>query len=275
MDPGLQAAVATAQRQIDFSPGREPIADEERSSSLSELEDGEDEASAQLLPPSSAIGGAGDSEAETERIDSSPNKLFGRSILGHSPSRLSENIAAGGSPDVERFSDSVISSPISLVDEPLSDPDDEQEPSAAVHVSAKKRKRSMFDDEELLKDDISHTRRKRTHSVASDDKSLSSSDVDEDETNDGNTPDITNGSYTTKNDDQTREPKTNGERDSHVKVSSPRSISRGKSSPVETGEAPRADPGGDDEEAEEEDVGLAEEAIDDVEAIAKSEEEGE
>lgn len=124
------------------------VIDDDRSSSLSELEDapdnieldddadadgsddGVDEEEEEVLPPiPNAHINDGDSEAETERLEDSPDKSK-RSAFQISPSKLVQTMTASDDirPEIEELTNSDISSPMTPVEdsplEDLSDPED-------------------------------------------------------------------------------------------------------------------------------------------------------
>ena len=65
--------------------------DDDRSSSLSELEDdGQDTIDSEAAGQTSAV--EGDSEAETERLEESPDKAAQKKALGTTPSKLAQTV---------------------------------------------------------------------------------------------------------------------------------------------------------------------------------------
>ena len=193
MPTNTQTMVSSPLPEVEVAPEAEPMTDDDLSSILSELDDGSDPANAQLL----ALDGAeneDDTEAETERLENSPNKSQGRRMSLISPSKLGQQVAGQLSPGVEKFSDSAMSSPMSSDDDVLSEDGETLESGPgksmgllnydALLQSSQKRKRSMLDDEmdaapdEGDEDPLS--RRKRIRSVEPNDDDLSdASDLEE------------------------------------------------------------------------------------------------
>lgn len=142
------------------------LRDDDRSSSLSELDDAPDIPDLEETPVAEPIDP--DSEAETERIDESPDKLK-RKPFGISPSKLAQSITANERPEIEALTDSAVSSPMS----PLEDSAGEESDAEAVDDTtdgllsqpfSNKRKRlsDVYDNE-----DQDRVRRRRTGSVDS------------------------------------------------------------------------------------------------------------
>lgn len=165
--------------------GAGDILDEVRSSSLSDLEDGADElemvsANSVLSRPIEV-----DSEAETERLENSPNKVRNHKevevnglIFTKSPSKLAQSVVPNTEVQ-ENSSDSVVSSP-----NPSDDDLDSEIPSEPSMVSdnedkvdghgrdilSKKRKHHELEDDSASDDGAQDSRRRRirTQSVISD-----------------------------------------------------------------------------------------------------------
>ena len=176
MDAAAEAFLAAAQNEAALAAEKDQTSEDDRSSSLSEIEDLLDSPSGQLLPVQPAATGDNDSEAETERIDDSPDKLLAQRKLATSSSKLGHSIPMEDDMQADAFSDSAISSPLpsdegSLNDE-LDDEDlavDDTKDDSGVHQSAKKRKRSLLAGLELDDEINAQHRRKRTRSIKSDD----------------------------------------------------------------------------------------------------------
>lgn len=146
------------------------LLDDERSSSLSEIEDEseeeeeEEEEDLQVEGPSASQGNEIDSEAETERLEPSPHTP-GRHTNGRgavpfekSPSKLAQAISANDNENEadDQFSDSEMSSPLASLEEPLDNEVDHQESDAEQSES----------DEEAT--ELAHgTKRKRSASEES------------------------------------------------------------------------------------------------------------
>lgn len=294
----MDAAVeAQLQNYPDVNMDSDMIDDDDRSSSLSDIEDEaespSEETPIQLDPPTEA-----DSEAETERIDSTPNKMGGskKMVLNTkpfepSPSKLAQ--AVGPESGDEDDSDSAISSPLASTGDSVNGDNadgeedlNEELDGATVqqqNINGKKRKRSLLDGDELAGDAKGRSRRQRTGSVQSDvfmandgvseDESLSSREgtlepkeavadvVDSQEANEGDVETI-------------QEPAGPAKDVKDKAVAGRRRALRGKTADEETQinaeEADTQDPeavGSDAEEAPDN------EDVDDAEATAKSEEE--
>jgi hypothetical protein len=159
--------------------------DEGRSSSLSDLDDGADEVD--MVSAISVLSRQieADSEAETERLEISPNKLqnhkdveIGMATYMKSPSKLAQS-AVPQAREQEPFSDSVVSSP-GPSDEDLESEmrsehsgasDDEDNIDRQIRASSpRKRKRLDTEDDSGSADDADEARRqrRRTQSARSD-----------------------------------------------------------------------------------------------------------
>ena len=178
-------ALAEASLRVDRDTNLDSdmIDDDDRSSSLSDIEDEEGESPGEETPIHIDVPTEADSEAETERIDSTPNKMGGskKMVLNtksfeSSPSKLA--LATGPESAEEDDSDSAISSPLAStrdsVNEEVIDGDDDnnQELDDTVTqqrlVNGKKRKRSLIDGDDLVDPAQGRSRRQRTGSVQSD-----------------------------------------------------------------------------------------------------------
>ncbi|KPI45365.1 Transcriptional regulatory protein DEP1 [Cyphellophora attinorum] len=136
-----------------------------------ELEEGDEEIQSNDTPNRHAAAD-GDSEAETERLEESPDKLNRRKSFIATPSKLAQPLQMNHSPnerpEIESLTDSAVSSPIStnsesdddLSDVPAENEDEEApEKTSPGDVSPNKRKR---DDEEQLEDIQDRNRKRRT-----------------------------------------------------------------------------------------------------------------
>ena len=178
-------ALAEASLRVDRDTNLDSdmIDDDDRSSSLSDIEDEEGESPGEGTPIHIDVPTEADSEAETERIDSTPNKMGGskKMVLNtksfeSSPSKLA--LATGPESAEEDDSDSAISSPLAStrdsVNEEVIDGDDDnnQELDDTVTqqrlVNGKKRKRSLIDGDDLVDPAQGRSRRQRTGSAQSD-----------------------------------------------------------------------------------------------------------
>jgi hypothetical protein len=136
-----------------------------------ELEEGDEEVESNDTP--NRHGPAdGDSEAETERLEESPDKLNRRKSFIATPSKLAQPLQMNHSPnerpEIESLTDSAVSSPISsnsdsdddLSDVPAENEEEEvPEKTSPGDVSPNKRKR---DEEEQLEDIQDRNRKRRT-----------------------------------------------------------------------------------------------------------------
>ena len=276
----------------DLVQGTEPVTDDDRSSSLSELDDGLDGPNAQLLD-GEALEQENDTEAETERLEDSPHKIIELKRQAISPSKLGQNAEAEMSPDAQKFSDSAMSSPISSDIDVFSDEEDEVNTTHAkgmgllnhdaLLLSSQKRKRSMLDDEiHAIPEDIndeSLPRRKRLRSVEVNDEDQS--DLSETEEQDlQDTREVSNEPVEKAAEEESSDTVEGEEehidQDQRDPVKVPvikRRPSRRKPLTAD-GDGPNAN--ADREEgvpSDEDEVVEGDEAVDDAEAMAKSEEE--
>ncbi|EXJ57086.1 hypothetical protein A1O7_07430 [Cladophialophora yegresii CBS 114405] len=186
MDLAADSLLALSNATTNIAAKEEPLSDDDRSSSLSELEedleDGEDEE----VDPTQL--GDADSEAETERLQVTPENLSRKKPFESSPSKLAQRQDVDMRPEIESLTESLVSSPISSHpdsdnDDPLSDgPDADEElpveavPAGTMSPNKRKREESASDLEEAPRS----RRRRRPGSPESDeDKSELDSDGDE------------------------------------------------------------------------------------------------
>ena len=169
-----------------FAAEASPYSDDDRSSSLSDLDEGADAGTMPEHIRKKMAVNDGDSEAETERLEVSPNKpvkeenaLVNSLPLAQTLMDLSNDRAGGQTIEAERFSDSEISSPAPSEEDILSDGNSDQNaelqemdyngPEMPQTSLGKKRKRSEQEDEiDTDEDEENRLRRKRTGSVRSD-----------------------------------------------------------------------------------------------------------
>jgi hypothetical protein len=184
-----------------FSAETSPESDDDRSSSLSDLDEGLDAETISGAARKKTIVADGDSEAETERLEISPNKtmreeqvLANFAPLDQPLPKSSDLISAIHQMETERFSDSAISSPGSSDEDLRSDGGSDRvadvhdrafDGSGASQVSAgQKRKRTVQENEsDIDGEQENRTRRKRTGSIRSDverDPSISDDDASSD-----------------------------------------------------------------------------------------------
>jgi hypothetical protein len=175
MDSAADSLLALSNTAVVIAAEDHPLSDDDRSSSLSELddnlEDGEDEENEPARPDDA------DSEAETERLQITPENLAKKRPFEISPSKLAHREDMDMRPEIESLTGSPVSSPISShadsdLDGALSDaPDDEDEAGAQPEVDAatspnkRKREESESDIEEAPQ-----SQRRRTGSVESEDE---------------------------------------------------------------------------------------------------------
>jgi Sds3-like len=182
MDSAADSLLALSNTAAALAAEDDVDQDDDRSSSLSELEDDEaDNLESDAVGEGSAV--EGDSEAETERLEESPDKRSGTKAFRITPSKLAQSSQADERPEIESLtSESVISSPASSNEDldNLSDAPAEDEEIEVVrnqNQSPTKRKR---EDEEEDEEEQGRARRRRTGSIASDGmKSDGESDADD------------------------------------------------------------------------------------------------
>lgn len=182
-----------------FSAETSPESDDDRSSSLSDLDEGLDPETVSGLARKKIAVTDGDSEAETERLETSPNKadkeeqvMVEFAPLGQTLPESSDVISAiHRQLKTERFSDSAISSPGSSSDEELlSDAASDHiagvrnrgldGPRTSQASAGQKRKRTSHDNgSDMDGEEDARSRRKRTGSIRSEaERDPSTSDDD-------------------------------------------------------------------------------------------------
>lgn len=224
----------------------------------------------------------GDSEAETERLEESPDKHTRKKSFVATPSKLTQPLTVNHSPnerpEIESLTESAISSPISshddsdddLSDAPADNEAEEPAEDPSRQVSPSKRKR---EEEDAPMEEQMRARRRRTHSAAGEQaKSEHGSEAEEGpsrESREGTVerpagPDEQEDELSDEEEDQAKETdKPKGKKPSPPsRVSSRR---RGKDEAQDTEQEADEEP----DAAEESD----EPEVDDTEAAAKSEEE--
>jgi len=259
--------------------------DDDRSSSLSELEDApdnmeleEDEEEEDAVQLNNAIDG--DSEAETERLEESPDKS--RRPFQISPSKLAQSMnAADERPEIEELTNSEVSSPMTPVEDSplqseLSEAEDVLNPLdilSQAAASTNKRKR-LSDVMDLMEDQ--RPRKRRTESIDSEvEKSDAESELPEvpsrEPTIEPDDPEVQAESE--KEDEQEEEGEPEQE---HIELSDgskakkPEQYTRSRSRRGKDPAGPEAQDEDDNEavEASDEDA-----EVDDVDTAAKNEEE--
>ena len=176
MDSAADSLLALSNTAVALAEQDAASPDDDRSSSLSELEDAPD--IGEIEPGHNNTDLDGDSEAETERLNDSPDKILKKKPFGISPSKLAQHISAGDTPrpEIEDLTDSAISSPApsddeSLPEEIASDVEDAGQKPVVDHFetfTTHKRKRLT---EDIVPEEQERSRRRRTGSVESDRKS--------------------------------------------------------------------------------------------------------
>lgn len=185
MDSAADSLLALSTTAAAIAAKDDPPSDDDRSSSLSELdddlEDGEDD------DTDAPAAGDGDSEAETERLQVTPENLARKKPFEISPSKLVHREDVDMRPEIESLTESAVSTPISShgdsePDGGLSDGAEggevvEAEPEAEGRTSPNKRKREESESEV---EEAPRSQRRRTGSVESEDeKSEPESDLEE------------------------------------------------------------------------------------------------
>ncbi|KIW23185.1 uncharacterized protein PV07_11405 [Cladophialophora immunda] len=185
MDSAADSLLALSNTAVAYAPKDEPLSDDDRSSSLSELdddlEDGEEE------DMEAAVVADVDSEAETERLQATPENLARKKPLEISPSKLSQRQDIDMRPEIESFTESPVSSPISshhesdheegISDGQEADEDAQEAPVVDPAASPNKRKR---EESESDVEEAPRSQRRRTGSVETeDDKSEPDTDGEE------------------------------------------------------------------------------------------------
>ena len=165
---------------VDLEPDR--LSDESRSSSLSDIEDTVENEQMRNNSHRMAEMGTGDSEAETEKIEDTPRKVYkstnvivSGTLFDKGPNKLGQSRNTMDELEVESFSDSVVSSPGATEPE-LSDPDVDLEGEHKSdrlmrrnEISGKKRKRPTSSASDSSEEDEQEQHlRKRTGSIKSD-----------------------------------------------------------------------------------------------------------
>ncbi|KIX01579.1 uncharacterized protein Z518_09305 [Rhinocladiella mackenziei CBS 650.93] len=185
MDSAADSLLALSNTAAAIAAHGETPSDDDRSSSLSELdenlEDGED---GDMEPAGAADG---DSEAETERLQVTPENLAKQKPFQISPSKLAHRKDVDMRPEIESITESAVSSPISShgdseIDAVLSDgpeADEEVEGVQQVDIGNSPNKRKREESESDV-GEAPRSQRRRTGSVESEDeKSEPETDVED------------------------------------------------------------------------------------------------
>jgi hypothetical protein len=177
MDSAADSLLALSNTVAAIAAHDDPLSDDDRSSSLSELDENLDDAEDEdiELPRPADV----DSEAETERLQVTPEGLVKKNPFQVSPSKLAQRADVDMRPEIESLTESPVSSPISshadsdiageLSDAPDADDEVEVERDVGTGNSPNKRKR---EESESDAEEAPRSQRRRTGSLESqDDKS--------------------------------------------------------------------------------------------------------
>jgi hypothetical protein len=229
--------------------------------------------------PSRVIADDGESEAETERLEESPDKLDRKKSFVATPSKLAQPIIINHSPnerpEIESLTESAISSPVSShndSDDDLSDvpADNEDLAEPTRQVSPSKRKR---EEEEKDLEEQNRVRRRRTLSGALDNPKLD----EESEAEDGPSRESGEGTVEPAAEaDQRDDVASEDDEDEPKDIDKSKGKKRTPPSRVSSRRRGQDEPQDTEQEADEEADGVEESdepEADDIEAAAKSEEE--
>lgn len=278
MDSAADSLLALSNTVAAITAHDDPHSDDDRSSSLSELDDNLDDGEGEEEEVEQTKAADADSEAETERLQVTPEGLLKKKPFEISPSKLVNREDVDMRPEIESLTESVFSSPISShgdsdIEDPLSDaPDAEGEvevrPEVGAVNSPNKRKREESESEA---EEAPRSQRRRTGSGASEDEKSEPESEAEDSRRPTREHTIERGPALPRPDEEeVDEPEDRQKEAEKIDTSED---SKGKSR-----SRPRRKAKGEDLQAEDEEEpegGEDSEAIDenDVEATAKSEEE--
>ncbi|EXJ88386.1 hypothetical protein A1O1_05316 [Capronia coronata CBS 617.96] len=276
MDSAADSLIALSNVATATTAKNEPLSDDDRSSSLSELDDDLDDVEDEVVQP---VGAAeGDSEAETERLQVTPDKLARKQPLQISPSKLAHRLDIDMRPEIESITESPVSSPISSHhDSEIEDGADveaevqtEQEVVRAASPSKRKREASESDAEEAPT-----SQRRRTGSVESEDqKSQPESENGDSRSQPTRDPTVEAEVVVPPREEEEAEEQEEGNREAEMLDTSEDSKEKARSRPRRKakGDAAREPRAEDEEEAEAaEDTDAVDE--NDADAAVKSEEE--
>ncbi|KIV85889.1 hypothetical protein PV11_01541 [Exophiala sideris] len=177
MDSAADSLLALSNTVAAIAAHDDPLSDDDRSSSLSELDDNLDDVEGEEEDVEPAKATDADSEAETERLQVTPEGLVKKTPFEISPSKLAQRADVDMRPEIESLTESLVSSPISShgdsdLDDALSDaPDAEGEVEVGPEVGARnspaKRKREEHESEA---EEAPRSQRRRTGSVTSEEE---------------------------------------------------------------------------------------------------------
>ena len=183
MDSAADSLLALSNTAAAIVAQQDPPSDDDRSSSLSELDDNleEDDEEGEDMEIDLPAPLDGDSEAETERLQVTPDNLNRKKPFEISPSKLANRQDVDMRPEIESLTESGVSSPISSHDDseiegPLSDgpdpdeePEPEPEPEPEVDPGNSPNKRKREESESDI-EEPPRSQRRRTGSVESEDE---------------------------------------------------------------------------------------------------------
>ncbi|EXJ78286.1 hypothetical protein A1O3_09447 [Capronia epimyces CBS 606.96] len=173
MDSAADSLLALSNVATVTTGHNEPVSDDDRSSSLSELDDNLDDVEDEGTQPVKVT--EVDSEAETERLQVTPDNLTRKQPLQISPSKLAHREDVDMRPEIESLTESAMSSPISShpdseIEGGLSDGEAnheaQREPEADGTTSPNKRKRQASESDT---EEAPRSQRRRTGSIESED----------------------------------------------------------------------------------------------------------
>lgn len=172
MDSAADSLLALSNTAAAIAANDEPLSDDDRSSSLSELDDNLEDVEEEEMEAQRP--GDVDSEAETERLQVTPDGVVKKKPFEVSPSKLVQREDVDMRPEIESLTGSPVSSPISshadsdldgeLSDAPEAEDEVDQEPEAATGNSPNKRKRQ---ESESDPEEAPRSQRRRTGSLES------------------------------------------------------------------------------------------------------------
>ena len=171
MDSAADSLLALSETAAALAAVEEPGNGDDRSSSLSELDDDDQEDLADEPIPAPALPD-GDSEAETERLEESPDKIARKMATGNTPSKLAHISHVDERPEIESLTDSAISSPIStgaLESDDFSEAEDNEQEQLKTQLESRSPTKRKREDDEQDPEEQERSRRRRTVSVMSED----------------------------------------------------------------------------------------------------------
>ena len=182
MDSAADSLLALSETAAALAAVEEPENADDRSSSLSELEYDDDEDLADEPTPVPALPD-GDSEAETERLEESPDKIARKMATGNTPSKLAQISHVDERPEIESLTESGISSLNSTGadSDELSEAEHNEQEQLKNQLDSRSPTKRKREDDEQDAEEQERSRRRRTGSLISqDDKSDGESEGGED-----------------------------------------------------------------------------------------------